>query len=146
MTDDDRLSYHMAYSKPLLDDLFEWFHEQIEVKKNIEPNSPLGEAIAYMQNRWEKLTLFLRIPGVPLDNNICERAMKKAILHRKNALFFKTENGAGVADIFMSIIHTCELNKVNAFDYMVAIAENFDAAAQSPAQWLPWNYQQNFEK
>ena len=146
MTDDDRLSYHRAYSQPLLDDLAEWFHQQIEVEKNIEPNSALGQAINYMQERWDKLTLFLRVPGAPLDNNICERAMKKAILHRKNSLFFKTENGALVADIFMTIIHTCELNKVNPFDYMVAIAEKFEAAAATPMNWLPWNYQQNLEK
>ena len=43
-------------------------------------------------------------------NNIVERALKKAILNRKNALFYKTLNGAGVGDLFMSLIHTCELN------------------------------------
>lgn len=39
-------------------------------------------------------TLFLRQPGAPLDNNICERGLKKVILHRKNALFYKNQNGA----------------------------------------------------
>lgn len=48
----------------------------------MEPNSGLGKAIAYMLRHWEKLTLFLRTAGAPLDNNICERALKKAILHR----------------------------------------------------------------
>ncbi|NLW82855.1 MAG: transposase [Phycisphaerae bacterium] len=64
-----------------------WLAEQIEQKK-VEPNSGLGgEAIGYMLRHWEELTLFLRQPGAPLDNNICERALKKAILHRKNAYF-----------------------------------------------------------
>ncbi len=31
--------------------------------------------------------------GVPVDNNIVERALKKAILHRKNLLFYKTRQG-----------------------------------------------------
>jgi len=44
----------------------------------------LGEAILYMQKYWDKLTLFLRQAGAPLDNNIVERTLK--ILHRKNAL------------------------------------------------------------
>lgn len=35
--------------------------------------------------------------------------MKKAILHSKNALFYKTHRGAHVGDLFMSLIHTCEL-------------------------------------
>jgi hypothetical protein len=56
------------------------------------------------------LTLFLRQPGAPLDNNICERALKMAILHRKNSLSYKTQNGARVGDLFMSLIHTCRLN------------------------------------
>jgi transposase len=41
-----------------------------------------------MLKHWDPLTLFLRQPGAPLDNNLCERALKKAILHRKNALFY----------------------------------------------------------
>ena len=62
----------------------------------VEPNSSLGGAISYMLKHWERLTLFLRVPGAPLDNNICERALKRAILHRKNALFYKTCHGAHV--------------------------------------------------
>ncbi|MBE7503452.1 MAG: transposase [Verrucomicrobiales bacterium] len=66
--------------------------EQLE-QKVVEPNSGLGEAIHYMLKRWEPLTLFLREPGAPLSNNICERALKAAILHRKNSLGYKTQNG-----------------------------------------------------
>ena len=44
----------------------------------------------------------------------CERALKRAVLHRKNALFYKTLNGAEVGDLFMSLIHTCELNGANS--------------------------------
>jgi group II intron reverse transcriptase/maturase len=54
---------------------------QIEERK-VEPNRGLGEAIAYRRKYWEELTLFLHQPGVPLDNNVCEPALKKAIGHR----------------------------------------------------------------
>ena len=66
-----------------------------------EPNSGLGRAISYLLNHWTKLTLFLRQPGAPMYNNIVERALKKAILNRKNALSYRTMNGAGVGDLFM---------------------------------------------
>jgi hypothetical protein len=36
----------------------------------------LGEAINYLLKRWDSLTLFLRKAGAPLDNNLCERALK----------------------------------------------------------------------
>jgi hypothetical protein len=46
--------------------------------------------------------LFLRQAGAPPDNNLCERALQKAILHRKHALFYKTRNGAHVGDLFIA--------------------------------------------
>ena len=139
MTPEERLRLHQAKSGPLMDGLAQWMHEQFEQRK-VEPNSGLGDAIQYMQNHWDKLTLFLRKAGAPLDNNICERALKRAILHRKNALFFKTLNGARVADLFMSLIHTAELNDVAPFEYLAALIRNHELAAANPAAWLPWNY------
>lgn len=103
----DRLRFHLEHSRPLMDGLHEWMEAQFAEHKT-EPNSGLGKAISYLLNRWPKLTLFLEQPGTPLDNNIVERALKKAILNRKNPLFYRTMKGAGVGDLFMSLIHTCE--------------------------------------
>ena len=113
--------------------------------EKVEPNGGLGQAMRYMLKRWEALTLFLRQAGAPLDNNITERALKMAILHRKNSLFYKTENGARVGDILMSLIHTCRLNDVNPFDYLTALQKNKESVHVSPASWLPWNYHQQLE-
>ncbi len=115
-----RLHYHQQHSQPVMEQLHDWLKRQFD-DKLVEPNSALGGAIRYMQNHWQKLTLFLRQAGAPLDNNVCERALKKAILHRKNALFYKTLNGARVGDLFMSLIYTCELNEVNPFDYLTRL-------------------------
>ncbi len=141
MSDLDRLQYHQKHSGPIMDTLKNWLKQQVDEKK-VEPNSALGTAIQYMLTRWEKLTLFLRLPGAPLDNNICERALKKVILHRKNAYFYKTVNGAQMGDMFMSLIHTCELNKVNPFEYLTALQKHAGAVAVSPGDWLPWTYQE----
>jgi hypothetical protein len=136
-----RLRFHQAESGPVMQDLREWMTRQID-QRLVEPNSGLGEAILYMTKRWDKFTLFLRQAGAPLDNNICERALKKAILHRKNSLFYKTLNGAHVGDLYMSLIYTCELCKVNAFDYLTELLRHADALAESPERWMPWNYRQ----
>lgn len=109
MSSTERLEFHQKHSKPLMDDLKEWLEEK-KKQRIVEPNSAPGDAIQYMDTHWKKLTLFLRVPAAPIDNSICERILKKAILHRKNSLFFKTMNGAPVGDTFMSLIHTCELN------------------------------------
>ncbi|MHB1672419.1 MAG: IS66 family transposase [Acidiferrobacter sp.] len=135
-----RLLRHQAESAPRMAILEQWMRTQFE-ERRIEPNSTLGAAIRYMQKRWPELTLFLRVPGAPLDNNVTERVLKKAILHRKNALFYRTLNGAYVGDTFMSLIHTAELNHVAPFEYLVALQRHGDAVAANPADWMPWNYQ-----
>jgi hypothetical protein len=145
LSPENRLRLHQAQSGPLMDGLEQWLREQIEQHK-VEPNSGLGEAILYMQKHWEKLTLFLRVPGAPLDNNVCERALKKAILHRKNALFYKTKKGARVGDIFMSLIHTAELNGENPFEYLVALQKHHKEVAANPAEWMPWTYRDTFAR
>jgi transposase len=106
MSAEQRLAYHQEHSKPVMDKLHNWLNAQFE-EKLVEPNSGLGGAISYLLKYWEKLTLFLRVAGAPIDNNIVERALKKAILHRKNSLFYKTRKGAQMGDLFMSLIHTC---------------------------------------
>jgi transposase len=134
-----RLQYHQTYSGPPMKQMHEWMTDQME-SRNVEPNSGLGKAISYMIKHWEPLTLFLRVEGAPLDNNICEQALKRAILHRKNSLFYKTLRGAQVGDIFMSLIHTCTLAKVNPFDYLVALQKHAQEVLKNPQEWLPWNY------
>lgn len=145
MTPEERLAFHQAESGPVMKNLDEWLTEQIEEKK-VEPNSGLGEAIGFMQRHWDKLTLFLRVPGAPLDNNVVERALKKSILHRKNAYFYKTQNGARVGDAFMSLIHTCELHGADPFDYLVELQRHAEEVASNPAQWMPWNYREALER
>ena len=139
LDDHARLELHQRDSAPLMDDLERWLHDLFAEKK-VEPNSQLGEAIKYVTKRWDSLTLFLRKPGAPLDNNICERALKKAILNRKNSLFFKTRYGAQVGDLFLSLIHTAELCGANPFEYLNALQLNSDALRRDPAAWMPWNY------
>jgi transposase len=145
MSAEERLSFHQVHSGPVMDKLQAWLRAQF-VEKRVEPNSGLGQAISYLLNHWRELTLFLRQPAAPLDNNICERGLKKVILHRKNALFYKSQNGADVGDLFMSLIHTCELSGANAFDYLTELQRNGVELAKNPCEWMPWNYSETLAK
>ena len=144
MTPEERLRYHQQHSAPVMEELRGWLNTQFAEKK-VEPNSGLGMAMRYMLKHWERLTLFLRQPGAPLDNNIVERALKKAILHRKNSLFYKTANGARVGDLFMSLIHTCELSGANPFDYLTQLQRHAGDLVRNPSAWMPWNYEATLE-
>lgn len=135
----ERLSLHQQDSAPVMQGLKQWMDAEL-ANKRVEPNSELGRAYNYMLKRWDKLTLFLRKPGVPLDNNICERTLKMAIRHRRNSLFYRSERGAEIGDMFMSLIHTTELHGENPFEYLTAVLRNEKAVAASPADWMPWTY------
>ena len=136
-----RLRFHQEHSQKIMADLQQWMVQQLE-QKCVEPNSGLGQAFNYMLNHWTALTLFLRQAGAPLDNNICERALKMAILHRKNSLGYKTQNGARLGDLFMSLIHTCRLCAGNPLDYLIALQRHTKKVHENPTQWFPWNYKQ----
>jgi transposase len=136
-----RRHLHQAESGPAMEQLHAWLSRQFE-ERLVEPNSSLGAAISYMRKHWERLTLFLRVPGAPLDNNVCERALKRAILHRKNALFYKTCRGAHVGDLFMSLIHTCQLCETSPFDYLTELECHAGELLANPDRWMPWNYRE----
>ena len=142
LTPEDRLRFHQSAERPDHDGAARLAHRatggaagraQLRAR---EGDHVSAEALG------AELTLFLREPRAPLDNNLCERALRKAVLHRKNALFYKTDNGARVGDLFMSFIHTCELCGANPFEYLTELQRHAAELAQAPAQWLPWNYRE----
>jgi len=139
-----RLQWHQTKSAPVMKELHEWLTRQIK-DRLVEPNSGLGQAINYMLKHWSELTLFLRQAGAPLDNNVCERALKKVILHRKNAMFYLTDNGAQVGDMYMSLIYTCQLCGANPFDYLTELQRHAPQVAAHPQNWMPWNYRQTID-
>lgn len=141
----ERLWMHQLVSAPVMKQLRAWMTQQLE-EKRIEPSSGMGQAFNYMLARWDKMTVFLRIPGAPIDNNACERILKLAIVHRKNSLFFHNERGAVVGDIYQTLIHTAVLHDENPIDYLIALMANYQAVAAVPADWMPWNYRQTLAK
>jgi transposase len=145
MTPDQRLQLHRERCAPVMDQLHGWLESQL-TERRTEPNSGLGQAINYLLRHWRPLTLFLRRAGAPLDNNIVERALKRAVLHQKNALYYRTLNGAQVGDLFMRLIHTCQLCGANSFDCLIELQRHARELAACPAEWMPWNYRETLAR
>lgn len=70
------------------------------------------------------------------------RQAGQLLLHRKNACFYQTENGARVGDLFMSLMHTGKLNGINPLDYLTALHQHARELDAHRADWMPWNCQQ----
>jgi hypothetical protein len=132
----ERLELHRRESLRPMAALRLWTYRQIK-ERRVEPNSALGAAIAYTRRHWRKLVRFLFVAGAPLENNIVERLLKRAISHRKNSLFYKTRNGARVGDLYMSLIATCALAGVNPFEYLRAV-QGSGCRGTTASGWRLW--------
>jgi hypothetical protein len=139
---EERMLYHAEHSESLMNELEEWCRKQFK-EKLVEPNSSLGKGISYILKHWVELTHFYRTPGIPLDNNVLEEKLRLQVLNRKNFLFYRSTLGALVGDIMTSTLKTCEVNKVNPFDYLTFIQDNAIAVRKNPKAYLPWNYHQS---
>ena len=128
-----------------METLHAWLGAQFDERK-VEPNPGLGTAISYLLKYRDRLTLFLRRAGAPLDNDVCERALKKSILHRRNSLLYKTRNGARIGDLLMSLIHTCELNGADPFYYLNQLQRHAEEPKQTPSEWMPRNYRETLAR
>ncbi len=139
LSPEERLRVHQTESGPVMEGIKAKANELLE-QKQVEPNSDMGKALRYLLEHWEPLTLFLRVAGAPLHNNICERALKMAIRHRNNSLFYKTERGAKVGDLYMTLIETTVLSGENPFEYLTVLQRFAARVAARPADWLPWTF------
>jgi hypothetical protein len=139
MRAEDRLAHHQAWSGPVIAKLYEWVEQQFE-QRSVEPNGSLGQALRYLQRHRQELTKFLSLVNIPLDNNPAERALKPVVLMRKNSMFYRNEHGASISDLLMSLIESCRLNEVDAWDYLLTLLSETAKVRSNPRAFLPWNY------
>lgn len=139
-TPEERLAYHKEHSLPAMEQLREWAVGQ-QQSARFEEHCPLGKAINYLLRHYKKLTLFCVVAGALIDNNRMEETLKIVIRIRKTSHFYKTKNGAGVANVLTSLIATSHRAEINIFHYLIALQQNKDAVQASPSSWMPWNYE-----
>ncbi|MDR3491133.1 MAG: transposase, partial [Gammaproteobacteria bacterium] len=114
MDPNERQHYHHTHSLPILRTIY---REMVRLfrEKRVEPNSSLGKVFIYWLKRRYGFGAFTRIPGMPLDNNATERALRPMAMGRKTSLFFMTLVSAGIWSVLFSLVFTCEKNNINAY-------------------------------
>lgn len=132
-----RMELDRKESLPRMLELRKYLRAQLDTNR-VEPNSSLGQADTCSNTGGRS-----RISSAWLAP---ERVLKMAIRHRKNSMFYRTLNGAGVGDDFMSIIHTAELNGIDTLDYLVSLLRHLPQIAASPTDWMPWTYRDTLER
>jgi transposase len=105
--------------------------------------SPLTDAINYMLNHWDGLTLFLTDGRVEVDTNTVERSMRPIAMGRRNSLFSGNEGGAQSWAILGSLISTAKLNDVDPQTYLADVLERIVSERTKHhqlSQLLVWNW------
>ena len=147
LTDQARLDYHRTHSLPVMEGILAWGQSMLQSHGSelaeVEENSGLGKAIRYFIKHYEGLVRFCYVAGAQIDNNTIEAALKLVVLNRKNASFYKTQAGASIGDVIMSLIATCTQSGVNAFDYFNVLQRENKKVINNPEKYLPWNYLEN---
>jgi len=117
--------HRMTHSKPVVDEFFEWVQQRLE-DKALLPTNRFVQALGYAHARKHALSLFLGEPDLPVDTNHLERSLRPIPLGRKNWMFSWTELGARQIGIVQSLIVTCQLHGINAYDYLVDVLQRID--------------------
>jgi transposase len=90
------------------------------------PKDPekLATIKATLTERCDRYFVCLVVPGIPLDNNKAERALRKIVLKRKKSFGSKTQKGADVLSVLYSVVFSIFWNypKEEFFEkYMEAV-------------------------
>lgn len=126
-------------SKPLVAELNIFVRTQ---RERLSQRSKMGQALTYLANHWDGLSIYLDDGRVEMDNNPVENLIRPLTLNRKNALFAGHDEGAQNWARLASLIGTCKLNGVEPFAYMKATLEALAAGHRNADidMLLPWNF------
>jgi len=124
-----KLAWRQAHAKPVAQRFFTWVDKYFEAQGFL-PSSPFTKALNYIRERRDGLAVYLDDPGVQIDTNHLERALRVIPLGRKNWLFSWTELGARHIGIVQSLLVTCRLHAVDPYDYLVDVLQR---VSQHPA-------------
>jgi transposase len=127
-------------SAPLLEKFKAWL---IPNGNETLPKSPIGKAINYTLERWDKLIVFLSDPILKPDNNLVENIIRPVALGRKNYLFAGSHEAATRSGMLYSFMATCKLNNINPEIWLKEILTVLPDKRQSELiNLLPGNWKQ----
>lgn len=110
-----RLQVRQVKSKPLVHQFFLWCDAEAE---RVLDQSPIATGIGYARNQRQALQRFLEDGRLPLHNNISELHLRRQVVGRHNWLFCGSDDGAEVNTIFVSLLASCQLHRIEPLGYL----------------------------
>ncbi len=110
-----RLQVRQQMALPILELLGKWMKEQYI---QTLPKSPIGKALSYSIERWDKLSLYTSNGMLNIDNNPVENSIRPVALGRKNYLFCGSHEAAKRTAMLYSLLGTCKMNGINPLNWL----------------------------
>jgi transposase len=133
-TIEQRFARRQRDAVPLVAKLRAWVDQR---RQDVEPKSPLGQAIGYLHRQWKRLTVFLRDPTMELTNNEVERDLRRWVLDRKTWLFVGHDPSARRAADALTLLTTCRKIGIEPRRYLRETLAKILAGEKDLAVLLP---------
>ena len=136
-----RRAVRQQRSRPIVEELHVWLQEHLT---RVPGWSPLAKAMRYALSHWTGLILYLDDGRLEMDTNVVERALRPAVLQRKNALFAGSDAAARFWAIANSLVQTCKLNDIEPLGYLTDVLQRIVSGRTKHHELyklLPWNWQ-----
>lgn len=114
----------------------------LEANQHKVPKDSLtGKAMTYLNNQWEKLTVYCTNGELNISNILAENAIRPFVIGRKAWLFSDTPAGARASAIHYSLIETAKANGLEPLEYYQHILAALPCAetVDKVEALLPWN-------
>lgn len=125
-------------SNPVLEEIRQWLNKH---KEKVPKNSPIGKAFTYLDNQWDKLTIYCESGLLSISNIRAENAIRPFAIGRKNWLFANTPQGAHASAAYYSLIETAKANGLDPYSYFIKVLQALPYAdsLEKIEALLPWN-------
>jgi hypothetical protein len=133
VTDDDAVRQQYRYAQTAAVRLA-FYVRLVEMRQQMLPKSPLGEAVGYALSNWEALMRYTEQGYLSIDNNLAERTLRQVALGRNNWQFCGSPTGGHTAATLYSIIGTCKHLSIDPFAYLREALPALFALGDSPAE------------
>ncbi len=119
---------------PILKKLYRLLRGQ---RRSTLPQSIYAKALNYAWDQRVAMFRYLRDGRYEIDNNLIENQMRPVALGRKNYLFAGSHEGAKRAAVLYTLLNSCKLNGVNAFEYLYDVLRRVHLKGNSVQDLLP---------
>jgi transposase len=131
-----RLALRQRDAVPVWDRMHRWLNSAA-VKRTL-PQSAIGKAVGYLRNQWLALQVYLRDPGVPIDNDQSEQTLRPLTVGRSNWLFLGHPRAAPGRLRMYSVVSSAHRHYLVIEDYLEDVLRKLaDARQNHPADLEP---------